>query len=93
MKNEGLFVSYSKAGPDFLAYKMEKMFTRIETPEQMALHNDILADVLAMLDEGEKEGFFRKLAEKILYPKQVRDIYKKKRLLFRLAEQIINQKG
>lgn len=80
----GLYRSYQKAGEDFLAYRMEKLFVRIETPEDIALHNDILFEVLQMIQGGEKQ-FFKGMAEAVLYPK----VNKRKRFLLRLAGQIL----
>lgn len=88
MSGEGLYRSYQKAGPSFLAWRMEKLFTKIETDADIALHNDILSDVLRII-EGDGTLFFNGMAELILYPKKVRNIYKKKRFLFRLAEQML----
>ena len=85
MKNKGLFVLYSKAGPDFLAYKLEKIFTKITTPEQQALHNDMLADVLGII-ESQETGFFRGMADLILCKR----VKKPKRFLVKLAEKIIH---
>lgn len=81
---KGLYIAYQKAGEDFLAYRMEKLFVRIETAEDIALHNDILSEVLQMI-QGEETQFFKGMAEAILYPK----VNKRKRFLLRLAGQIL----
>jgi hypothetical protein len=81
---KGLYKSYQKAGEDFLTYRMEKLFVRIETPEDIALHNDILSEVLQMI-EGEETQFFRGIATAVLYPR----VNKRKRFLFRVAGQIM----
>ena len=85
MKNKGLFVLYSKAGSDFLAYKLEKIFSRIENAEDMALHNDILKDVLDIV-ESKETGFFRDMASLILRKKPERQ----DRFLVGLAKKIIH---
>ena len=85
---EGLFRAYNSAGVGFLAYKMEKLFTRIETDEQRILHNDILTDVLLII-QGDEEGFFRSMAEAVLNKKPDRKTYRRRRFLIGLAEQIL----
>lgn len=83
--SEGLYKAYQKAGPDFLAYRMGKLFVKIETPEDIALHNDILSEVLQII-EGHETTFFKGMADYLLYPK----INRRKRFLFRLAERILH---
>jgi len=83
--SRGLYISYQRAGSSFLAYKLERIFTRMETPEDVALHNDILKDVLSMV-QGEETKFFMDMAEAILYPK----VNRRKRFLFRVAGQILH---
>ena len=82
--SRGLYRSYQRAGPGFLAYKLERLFTRIKNEEDRILHNDILSDVLAII-EGEEKSFFEGLTDLILYQK----INRRKRLLFRLTEHIL----
>jgi len=81
---KGLLRSYKLAGQDFLAYRLVKLFIKIETPEDIALHNDILAEVLQIIG-GEEKTFFKDLAEIILY----KDYKPKKRFLFRVAGKIL----
>lgn len=83
--SQGLYKSYQRAGPDFLAYRMEKLFVKIETPKDIALHNDILSEVLRIIERRETT-FFKDMAEMVLYPK----INRRKRFLFRLAERILH---
>ena len=83
--SRGLYKLYQRAGPSLLAYRMEKLFVRIVTPEDIALHNDVLKVVLQII-EGEERDFFKGMVEMILYPK----INRRKRLLFRLAEYIMH---
>ena len=82
--NAGLYRSYEKAGPDFLAYKLEKIFTKIETPEDIALHNDMLSDVLE-LTKGDHVTLLKGIANALL-----RKTPKQDRFLFKVAKQIIN---
>lgn len=88
--SKGLYSLYKQAGANFLAYRLAKLFARIETPEDQALHNDVLAEVMQIIEGGEK-GFFSSWAEDILYTK----VDKRKRWLYRTATRILNigQKG
>jgi len=81
---KGLARAYRSAGRDFLAYRLGKLFTRIETPEDTALHNDILAEVLLIVS-GSEQSFLRNLAGIVLYQQD-----KRKRFLFRVANQVLN---
>ncbi len=81
----GIYKGYKAAGADFLAYRMRHIFTQIETPADIALHNDTLKEVLEII-EGAEEGFFETLANDMLYTK----IDRKKRFLHRLAARVLN---
>ena len=52
MKNKGLFILYSEAGPDFLAYRLASIFTELKTPEEVTMHNAVMAEVLQMINSG-----------------------------------------
>lgn len=80
----GLYKAYRSAGGNFLALKLGKLFTRIETPEDQALHNDMLKDVLEII-EGEEQSFFKSLADWMLYQK----VDKQKRFLFQVASRAL----
>ncbi len=47
---ELLIDAYKNAGDDFLALRLEALFTKIETEADKVRHNDILADVLLMVE-------------------------------------------
>ena len=81
----GLYRGYNQAGEDFLAVKLAKLFTRIETDEDIALHNDMLTDVLEII-QGEEETFFKGIAHMTLYEPMDR----RKRWIFRIACSILN---
>ena len=85
INGKGLYSLYKQAGPNFLAYRLTKLFTRIETPEQQALHNDILEEVLQIIEGGEQQ-FFKSWAEDILNVK----VDRRRRWLFRTALRILN---
>lgn len=75
-----LFLMYHKAGTTVLAHRLKHLFHPIETKADIALHNDILAEVILIIDGKERE-FMSGLADLILYKK----ILKQKRFLFHLA--------
>ena len=81
----GLYKGYHKAGADFLAVKLAKLFTRIETDEDAVLHNDMLTDVLEII-KGEEDTFFKGIAHTTLYEPMDR----RKRWVFRIACSILN---
>lgn len=82
----GLFHLYQNGGIEFLGYKLERLFSKIENESDVALHNDIVQDVMLIIGTGEEVNLVRKMADFILYPK----VNKRKRFLFRVAEQILN---
>jgi len=83
--SRGIYRAYQKAGADFLGYRLAKLFVKIETPEDIALHNDVLSEVLQII-EGEERQFFKRLAEILLYKR----VNKQKRFLFMIACLILN---
>ena len=87
MANTGnsLFKMYNKAGPTILAHRLQHIFNAIKTQDDIALHNDILAEVLLII-EGRERTFMNRLTDLILY----RPIAKEKRFLFRLAALILD---
>lgn len=82
---KGIFRSYQKAGQDFLAYRLAKLFVKIETDADIALHNDVLLEVLQMI-HGEEKAFFKDMAGILLY----QPVDRRKRFLFKVAGQILN---
>jgi hypothetical protein len=82
--SSGLAKAYQAAGANFLALKLGKLFTRIESVEDQALHNDMLADVLSII-EGNEASFFKQIAENMLYHKPE----KKKRFLYQVACRVL----
>ena len=81
----GIHKAYMAAGPNFLAVRLGRIFTKIETEEDRILHNDMLADVLKMI-EGKEQTFFRTLAQGMMYQK----VDRKKRFLLRLAQRVLS---
>lgn len=81
---KGIYRAYYEAGQDFLAYRLAKLFVRIETSADIALHNDVLSEVLQII-HGEERGFFRDMAGIILY----QPVDRRKRLLFSIAGKIL----
>ncbi len=84
---KGLVKNYRTAGAGFLAYRLEKLYRKIEGPEDIALHNDILEEVLQMVS-GEEEGFFKGLAEILIYTDKKPEV-RRKRFLFRVADMVL----
>ncbi len=60
--------AYRRAGIDFLAYKLEPMFRKLETPEEVALHNALYGEIILMVGKSKAEVnlFYRVLANTIL---------------------------
>ena len=81
----GTHKAYAQAGPNYLAVRLGRIFTKIETEEDKILHNDMLKDVLEII-QGKEQTFFRTLAQGMMYQKED----KKKRFLLRLAQRILN---
>ena len=68
MKQDTLTDCYQRAGIDFLALKLMGMFRMIRTEQDMARHNDILHDVLAMMgDELNRKTIYGQIAGAILH--------------------------
>ena len=80
----GIYRAYHQAGQDFLAYRLGNLFVKIETPADIALHNDVLDEVMEII-RGEEQSFFKDIAHIILYVKEE----PRKRLLFRIAGKIL----
>jgi len=61
---------YKAAGQDFLAVRLDRVFKILMTPEDVARHNDVMSDILAMVEEEESDkanmGFLRNAAQVIL---------------------------
>lgn len=55
---------YSQAGEEFLAGKLRKIFSELSTPEDVALHNDMLRDIQTVV--GGDGGDLRKAVARIL---------------------------
>ena len=90
MNEQGIFKAYQKAD-GLLAMRLEKIFVKIETKEDVALHNDALKDMLAIIS-GEEKQFFERMIGLMYYQK----VNKRKRFIFRLADEILrigHQKG
>jgi len=79
-----LFLMYEKAGQTILAHRLQHLFNPIKTKEDIALHNDILAEVLLII-EGKERTYMKGLTYLILY----KQIPKKKRFLFHVATLIL----
>lgn len=80
----GLIRGYQSAGRDFLAYRLQRLFFHIQTPDDIALHNDVLEEVMVLIEHDPK-SFFQWFADELLCrPKP------KTKLLKRMANYILN---
>lgn len=61
--NRAIIKGYSQAGDDFLAEKLKKVFMILRTPEDMALHNDMVRDIQLMVEDADS---LRKSVARIL---------------------------
>ena len=60
--------AYQRAGTGFLAHRIEGMFRVLKTPEDIALHNAIQREVMAIITDDPKmlETFYKRIAGKML---------------------------
>lgn len=84
---KGLLKAYQGAGEGYLAYRLGRLFTRIETPEDMALHNDILEEVL-LLVEHNQGGLINLVANTILF-RWTLEKRAKKKFLVQVARRVM----
>ena len=86
MSNTGrsLFLMYNHDKGNTLAHRLQHLFHKIKNKEDIALHNDILAEVLLMI-EGRERTLLSGLVDLILYKR----IPKQKRFLFHLATLVL----
>ena len=47
--------AYNNAGREFLAYRLTRVFAQIKTQDDMALHNDVMAELDVMTGENVNE--------------------------------------
>jgi hypothetical protein len=62
---DGLIRGYQSAGRDFLAYRLQRLFFQIKSPEDIALHNDTLDEVMVLIEHDPK-SFFQWFADELL---------------------------
>ena len=61
----GLIRGYQSAGRDFLAYRLQRLFLHIQSPEDIALHNDVLEEVMTLIEHNPR-SFFQWFADELL---------------------------
>jgi len=98
-RGKGIAKLYMTGGANMLAYRLGRIFTKIETEEQRILHNDVLAEVLDIINKTdrveagkllkEEHDLLKFVADWVLYKTIHVKIEKRKRLLFRLAEWVL----
>ena len=100
MRGKGIANLYRKGGPELLASRLTKIFTRIEKDddESRVLHNDVLAEVMDMINKDynatdvlkiEEKNFLAHIAGLIMNRGQIKS--KPKRFLYRIADYILSR--
>ncbi len=84
INGRSLYSIYRNAGTGFLAYRLERLFSKIETPADIAIHNEVLEEMVKII-AGKEKAFYKGIFEALF---NVR-VDRKKRFLFRMAEQIL----
>ena len=46
-----LIADYQNLGGRYLAYRLQKVFRRLSTPEDIALHNDVVDEISVMIGD------------------------------------------
>lgn len=49
---DGIAEGYQRAGENFLAYRLELVFKILKTPEDVALHNDVVKEIFFMTNSN-----------------------------------------
>ena len=107
VRGKGIAKLYDNGGAALLAHRLAQLFTEIETPADIALHNDVMREVLEMVNTeppGDKVtmaemSFVRRIADYLLYreltEKELKAMgaNKRKRFLFRMAQYVIEVSG
>lgn len=100
MRGQGLQKLYLKGGAPMLAYRLNLVFRILETPEQVAIHNEVVDEVLDIINNdypavrtisGEQKQLQDYIAE-ILLTKRA----KRRNFLYRVAVralEIAHKKG
>jgi hypothetical protein len=95
MRGQGLYRLYRTGGEKFLAMRLSLLFKELQTPEDVALHNDVVTDVLQIINTAyspdplqatEEESILYEFIAGILLRKRV----KRRRFLLRVAYQILH---
>ena len=77
--------AYRRAGSDFLAYNLERLFRHIATEQDKASHNNMLEEVMLMVGD-EPKNVFQRLAETML---KKRTQEKKRRSFIKMVADIL----
>ncbi len=72
MDGKELLAGYERAGNDFLAYRLEPMFRQLKSPEDVALHNVVQQEVMAMVTGKDNVNRFYRLMARSLIEKQAK---------------------
>ena len=79
--------AYQRAGDKFLAGRLESVFKVLETPEDIALHNDMVREInmLLMHEKSSRQWFILRISGVLLH--STGDFYRKVAANLRLAAQ------
>lgn len=72
MDGKELLAAYERAGNDFLASRLEGSWRLLKTPEDVALHNVIVKEVIAMVTGKDNVNKFYRLMARGLIDKQAK---------------------
>ena len=72
MDGKELLAGYERAGNDFLASRLEGAFRLLKTQDDVALHNVIVEEILAMVTGKENVNRFYRLMARSLLEKQAK---------------------
>lgn len=70
MNGIALSAAYRRAGGDLLAQRIEGMFRQLKTPEDVALHNAIQKEIMAMVPREDAAKFYQTIQAQMLFEKK-----------------------
>ena len=63
MNKEEIIRGWTSTTDEFMAYQLKKVFSVLNTPEDVALHNDMVEQIQTMIDDT--DGFLKAVARLI----------------------------
>jgi len=66
--NKVLIKGYSQAGEEFLAHQLWRkgIFKVLTTPEDVALHNEMVSEIQSMIGDGQSESLYKFTAKALI---------------------------